>query len=241
MTSQKNDRSAHAAAAHHEAQQALPWLANASLAGAELERVQMHLRGCALCRADLAQLHTLRATEPDLLPGLDVDAALARLLPQLDATEPLQTKPLPVQRDWRSRVAANERSWLRAALVMQCAAIAVLAVLVWRPGGAQDNVADPVAERAADPTADHAGSYHVLGASAGPGSQSSLIVVFKPETPEREVRRIVRASGAHISGGPTATGAWLLGTDLSAGQATTRLRAESAVTLAEPLGDAAAP
>lgn len=232
MTPQKNDRSTPATPAHHEAQQALPWLANGSLSGAELERVQMHLRGCAECRADLAQLHTLRATEPDLLPGLDVDAALARLLPQLDAAAPLQTTPLPVQRHWRSRIAANERSWLRAALVMQCAAIAVLAVLVWRPGSAPGNHAG-----------NHADNYHVLGAtpSAGPGAQRSLIVVFKPETPEREVRRIVRASGAHISGGPTATGAWLLGTDLPADQATTRLRAESAVTLAEPLDDAAAP
>lgn len=239
MTPQKNDHGAHAAAAHHEAQQALPWLANGSLAGAELERVQMHLRGCAECRADLAQLHTLRATEPDPLPGLDVDAALARLLPQLDAAAPLQTTPLPVQRHWRSRVAANERSWLRTALVMQCAAIAVLAVLVWRPGSAPDSSPGSAADRAAD----HAGNYHVLGAtpSAGAGAQRSLIVVFAPETPEREVRRIVRASGAHVSGGPTATGAWLLGTDLPADQATTRLRAESAVTLAEPLDDAAAP
>ena len=231
MTPQKNDHGAHAAAAHHEAQQALPWLANGSLAGAELERVQMHLRGCAECRADLAQLHTLRATEPDPLPGLDVDAALARLLPQLDAAAPLQTTPLPVQRHWRSRVAANERSWLRAALVMQGAAIAVLAVLVWRPA------AGPAADDAGNHAGNHADNYHVLGAtpSAGAGAQRSLIVVFAPETPEREVRRIVRASGAHVSGGPTATGAWLLGTDQAPAAVAARLHAEPAVTLAEPL------
>jgi len=205
--------------AHHEAQAALPWLANATLAGTELERVQAHVHGCATCRADLAQLHTLRAAEADLLPGLDVDGALARLLPQLDhpAALPGQPEAPRVQPGWRNRVAANDRSWLRAAVALQCAAIAVLAVLLWRPAAAPDV----------------AGDYHVLGAS--PGVQRNLVVTFQPETPEREVRRIVRASGAHVTGGPTATGAWLLGTD-DAAAAAARLRAEPAVTLAEPLG-----
>ncbi|WP_332878575.1 zf-HC2 domain-containing protein [Massilia sp. S19_KUP03_FR1] len=202
-------------AAHHEAQSVLPWLANGSLGGAELERVQAHLHGCAACRTDLAQLHTLRAAEPALLPGLDVDAALARLLPQLDQADapPRQGADLPVQRGW---LAANDRSWLRAAVALQCGAIVVLAVLLWRPAAAPD------------------ADYRVLGAS--PGVQGSLIVTFKPDTPERELRRIVRASGAHISGGPTATGAWLLATAEAPAATATRLRAEAAVTLAEPLG-----
>jgi hypothetical protein len=218
MTPHDTDDAGVTHAAHHEAQSVLPWLANGSLGGAELERVQAHIHGCATCRADLAQLHTLRAAEPALLPGLDLDAALARLLPQLDQADapPRQGAALPVPGGWRSWLAANDRSWLRAAVAMQCAAIAVLAVLLWRP--------------AAAPSAD----YRVLGAS--PGVQRSLIVTFNPDTPERELRRIVRASGAHISGGPTATGAWLLGTDQAPAAVAARLRAEPAVTLAEPLG-----
>ena len=47
--------------AHREAQAALPWLANGTLAGAELERVEAHVHGCGACRAELAMLHTLRA------------------------------------------------------------------------------------------------------------------------------------------------------------------------------------
>jgi hypothetical protein len=211
-------------AAHHEAQHALPWLANGRLAGTELERVQAHVHGCATCRTDLAQLHTLRAAEADLLPGLDVDAALARLLPEIDQAEalPRQDAALPVPGGWRTWRAANEPSWLRAAVAMQCAAIAVLAVLLWRPATGPD-----------------AADYRVLGAS--PGEQRSLIVAFRPDTPERELRRIVRASGAHISGGPTATGAWLLGTEQAPADAAARLRAEPAVTLAEPLATEGAP
>jgi hypothetical protein len=209
-------------AAHQEAQEALPWLANGSLAGAELERVQAHIHGCAACRAELALLHTLRAADPGPVPGLDMEAALARLAPQLNPPLNLQldnqAPVMPMQRGWRERFAANDRSWLRAAVAMQCCAIVVLAGLLLRPAvpGAQ------------------AGDYHVLGAA--PAAQSGLIVIFKPDTPEHELRRIVLGSGARIVGGPTATGAWMLGADGQAAVVAARLRREPAVTLAEPLG-----
>jgi hypothetical protein len=212
-------------AAHQEAQEALPWLANGSLAGAELERVQAHVHGCAACRAELALLHTLRAADPGPVPGLDMEAALARLAPQLNPqlnsqapAMPVQADALPVQRGWRERFAANDRSWLRAAVAMQCCAIVVLAGLLLRP-------AAPGAQ---------AGDYHVLGAA--PSAKSGLIVMFKPDTPEHELRRIVLGSGARIVGGPTATGAWMLGADGQAAVVAARLRREPAVTLAEPLG-----
>lgn len=58
-------------ARHLEAQDALPWLANGTLAGTELERVQAHVASCADCRADLALLRTVRAAGP--APDLDFD------------------------------------------------------------------------------------------------------------------------------------------------------------------------
>lgn len=203
-------------APHREAQAALPWLANGTLAGAELERVQAHLHGCAECRAELALLHTLRGAGEAPAPALDLDAAFARLLPELDAPDTdAAPAPLPVPHGWRAWRAANDPAWLRTVVAVQCCALAILAVLLWRP--------------AAPPEA-----YRVLG--AGPGVQTGLIVAFKPDTPEHELRRIVTASGARIVGGPTATGAWLLGSDEASGTVAGRLRAEPAVTLAEPLG-----
>lgn len=215
--------------AHREAQELLPWLANGTLGGAELERVQAHLQGCAACRAELALLHTLRAAAPAPLPGCDPEAALARLLPALDdvapsapaapaapapAAVPVETRP-----DWRTRLAANDRHWLRAAVALQACAIAVLAVLLARPHTGADA---------------QNGAYHVLGASEG--ARSGLVVAFRPDTPERELRRIVQASGARVVGGPTVTGAWLLDTGRAPAAVAARLRAEPAVTLAEPLG-----
>jgi hypothetical protein len=218
---------------HREAQEALPWLANGSLAGSELERVQAHLKGCAACRADLAVLHTLRAAGPGAEPACDADAALARLLPQLDAPAsaqpaapavlPAAPAPLaartPAPSGWRTRLAANDGRWLRLAVGAQCCVIAVLAGLLARPSGGSQA---------------QAGDYRVLGAAAA--SESRLIVMFKPDTPERELRRLVLENGARIAGGPTATGAWVLATDQAADAVAGRLRGQAAVTLAEPLG-----
>jgi hypothetical protein len=219
--------------AHLEAQDALPWLANGTLAGAELERVQAHVALCARCRADLALLHTVRAAGPGQDLDWDPEQALARLQPQLlsqlqtpdgaaqdapaPAAAPAQPVPGLLQR-WRARLAANDGTWLRAAVAAQFGAIAVLAVLLARTAV----------------QADAPDAYHALGA-AGASDAARLVVTFRPDTPERELRRIVRAGGAHVVGGPTVTDAWLLGVDGDAAPVLARLRAEPAVTLAEPL------
>ncbi|MDB5963387.1 MAG: hypothetical protein JWP59_4681 [Massilia sp.] len=204
---------------HLETQEALPWLANGTLAGAELQRVENHLQVCALCREELALLHTLHAAGPGPAPQTDVDGALARLLPQLDAQPVLQPAPAVLPKSWRQRLAANDRSWLRAGVFLQCCVIAVLGVQLARPFGGE-----------AAPN----GSYRALGANGG--NQGSLVVAFKPDTPERELRRIVLASGARVAGGPTATGAWMLETEKAPAAVLERLRAEPAVLLAQPLG-----
>jgi hypothetical protein len=80
-------------------------------------------------------------------------------------------------------------------------------------------------------------AYRVLGADAASGNV--VVVTFRPDTPERELRRIVSASGARIVGGPTVTGAWMLGSGDAADAVAARLRSQPAVTLAEPLGTGA--
>lgn len=211
-------------AAHREAQDLLPWLANGRLDGAELQRVQAHLATCATCRADLDTLYTLQDVNDLPAPGLDVDKAFARLLPQLDAVAPADAAP--VIPGWRTRLAANEGRWLRAAVGLQFCAIVVLGALLLRPSGDTQMAAQDA-------------PYRVLGAEAG--ADSIVAVTFKPDTPEHELRRIVTASGAHIVGGPTVTGAWMLGSAQAPADVAARLRTESAVTLAEPLGIQAGP
>jgi anti-sigma factor RsiW len=215
-------------AAHREAQDLLPWLANGRLDGAELQRVQAHLDTCATCRADLDTLYTLQDVGDLPLPDLDVDKAFARLLPQLDAVAPADAAP--VVPGWRTRLAANDARWLRAAVALQFCAIVVLGALLVRPSGETQ-----MAAQVAVPD----DAYRVLGAEAG--ADSIVAVTFKPDTPEHELRRIVTASGAHIVSGPTVTGAWMLGSAQAPADVAARLRTESAVTLAEPLGIQASP
>jgi Putative zinc-finger len=206
-------------AAHREAQDLLPWLANGRLDGAELQRVQAHLTTCATCRADLDTLYALQDVADLPAPGLDVDKAFARLLPQLDTLAPEDAAP--VIPGWRTRLAANDARWLRAAVGLQFCAIVVLGALLLRPSGDTQMAAQDAA-------------YRVLGAETG--ADSIVAVTFKPDTPEHELRRIVTASGVHIVGGPTVTGAWMLGSAQAPADVAARLRTESAVTLAEPLG-----
>jgi anti-sigma factor RsiW len=214
--------------AHREAQDLLPWLANGRLDGAELQRVQAHLDTCATCRADLDALDTLQDVGDLPLPDLDVDKTFARLLPQLDAVAPADAAP--VVPGWRTRLAANDARWLRAAVALQFCAIVVLGALLVRPSGETQ-----MAAQVAVPD----DAYRVLGAEAG--ADSIVAVTFKPDTPEHELRRIVTASGAHIVSGPTVTGAWMLGSAQAPADVAARLRTESAVTLAEPLGIQASP
>lgn len=209
-------------ARHREAQEALPWLANNTLAGPELERIQSHLLACAACRADLALMHTLRTAGAEMDLDCNPEHALARLLPRLGPPTPsVPAAPAseagPAQR-WRERIAANDRSWMRVAIVAQCCVIAVLAVLLAGHGSTAGTGSD---------------AYRALG--SGAASTARLVVVFRPETPERELRRIVRANGARIVGGPTATNAYLLDTDWDSRAALASLRKEAAVSLVESL------
>lgn len=208
--------------AHMEAQQLLPWLANGTLANAELTRVQAHLEACAECRAELSMLHTLRGAGPATAPDFDVDSALARLMPQLDQPAPADTTTVP--RSWRDRLAANDHLWLRTGVALQFCVIVALGILL-----------------AKSPAAPGSQSADYRALAATPAVRSSMVVSFKPDTSEGEVRRILQAGGAHVVGGPTATGAWLLETDGAPAKAAMILRAEPAVTFAESLGPAGRP
>jgi len=77
-------------------------------------------------------------------------------------------------------------------------------------------------------------AYHVLGPPKEAGG--NVVVVFKPETREQDLRRILRGSDARVVDGPTVTDAYLLNVpDASLAQAVEKLRAEPDVVLVESL------
>lgn len=213
---------------HLKAQRLLPWLLTGTLEGAELVLLQRHLDTCAACRADLARERRLRAIG-QAEPRLDPEAALARLAPRLPARLPPCLPPQPAPRTghvrnllrWACGLAANDSPWLRTLAAAQFALNAALLALL-------------LAQSLAKPAGDGA-RYRLMG-TAEP-VRGDLIVGFRPDTPERELRRIFEASGTRVLDGPTVTGAYVLAArGAPPARALARLRAEPAVTLAQPLG-----
>ena len=195
-------------ATHQHAQPLLPWLLAGTLDDADLAAIELHVAGCAECQADLAWQRQLRTASAPPDAGCDAERAYAALLPRLAAQEPR----IGTLARWRNAAAANN-AWLRWAAGAQLAVIAVLALLLARPSFVTD--------------------YRALGAAPPAGS---VVVTFRPDTPEREIRRILQANGARVIDGPTVTDAYVLALPAAqSGSALTRLRAEPAVTLAEPL------
>ncbi|MES2017486.1 MAG: hypothetical protein V4484_13415 [Pseudomonadota bacterium] len=146
--------------------------------------------------------------DQDELAGCNPDRAFAALLPRLG---PQETRSGVLAR-WRGALAANS-AWLRWTALAQLLTIGVLAAMLSR-------------------TEPH--SYRALGATAK--ANGDAVVMFKPDTSERDMRRILQASGARIIDGPTVTDAYILALpDGTAKAAMARLDAESAVTLARPL------
>ena len=110
--------------AHRGLQELLPWFVNRSLPEAQLAQVSAHLRECEQCRRDVEFQQSLAAAAPELPAGLDMERALGRLMPRLEA------RPAPPQ---RMRAFWSARSWMPWALAGQGALIAVLAVLLVAP------------------------------------------------------------------------------------------------------------
>jgi anti-sigma factor RsiW len=214
--------------AHQAVQELLPWYVSGQLAPDEMRRVHEHLRGCAQCLEDLEWERDMYAdaakSSADASPeGVDMEAALARLMPALGPQErvtPPASSPAPPSPWWRA-AAANQPSWLRWAVAAQWVLIVGLVGLLVRPGAEPD-------------------AYRVLGSGAAAGG--NLVVVFRPNTSERELRTILQAQNARVVDGPTVTDAYLINVPAaSRDQALRALRAEAAVKLAEPLDAGGAP
>jgi len=183
---------------HDMVQLLLPWYDGGHLDAAEVKRVTAHLSGCARCHADLAWQRKLRAVAADV-PALagapdtaaNADRGWAALRGQLDANaaagrgRPVASKP--------PRKAPQTPPWLRGwrwVMALQSTVIVGLAALVI--------VMVP-----------HDDAYRVLGSPSRAGD-ASIVVVFRPEASELQIRQALRDSDVRLVDGPTVTGAYLL-------------------------------
>ena len=205
--------------AHQEAQELLPWFMLGTLNEEETRLVQEHLRSCSQCQADVEWQRKLQAVPlpPAQLDGeSDVNRAFARLRAQLPAQR--QERKVPA---WPERLQALARQWwMPWVIAAQTAALACLCVVVLQ------KQPDPV-------------QYVALGAHVE--DKGNMVVMFKPQTAEGELRRTLQGADARVVDGPTVAGVYVVHVaDGKRAQALAALRGNPAVTMAESL-DGGAP
>lgn len=214
---------------HHAVERLLPWYTAARLDEADRATVEAHLADCGDCRQALALERRLKSEVASLSPQAAADWAALRE----------RLTPMPHRRSgWRSAPAAGVRAWrgagddarrnparLARTLAVPAAAAAIAATLVL----------------AVVPPDKQPAPYRTLGAAPA-AATGNVIVMFRPDLTEAGLRGVLRDSGARLVDGPTSANAYVLRVpDGRRGAALQRLRAQSAITLAQPIDPAAAP
>ena len=211
---------------HDIVQLLLPWVDGGHLDAAEAARVAAHLSGCARCQADLAwqrRLKELAAQAPAAVDvsgaSTDVDRGWAALRGRLDTRAPVAAEVRGRSSIRPPRAARPALPWwggLRWLVALQSTVIVGLAALAVMMLPRDD-------------------AYRALG-SANRAGDASIIVVFRPDASELQIRQALRDSDVRLVDGPTVTGAYLLSAaPTQHAAALERLRHQSAVLRVESL------
>jgi anti-sigma factor RsiW len=194
---------------HDDAEELLPWYATGQLEETDRVRVEDHLSSCSACRDQLT--FERRMVQEFRASDPEMDAGWMRLRSRIEAQ---RNAPRRTQR-MSENVWKHFRQPAVAALAAAQIGFLVLA------GGILFSLSSP--------------TYHALG-SAPPPPAANVIVIFRAEATEGDIRDALRASGASIIGGPTAADAYLLRVSASQrGQALNKLRSDDDVEMAEPI------
>lgn len=193
---------------HEEAEELLPWYATGQLDAADRALVESHLAACARCQRQLKMERRLVDEFRTILP--EVDFGWARLRGRIEG-------PGRSRGNWFARAVADLRQLSRPT-------VAALATVVVAMIGAATVLASM-----------NQPAYEALG-SPGVSASANVVVMFRAETTEADMRDALRASGASLVGGPTSADAYLVHVQpRSRPSALARLRANDDVTMAEPI------
>ena len=198
---------------HRETRDLIPWLISGRLEPDEQARIEAHLASCEDCARELAAERELAGAVAELPIATGVGWSAMR--DRLDAAARV-AEIKPYRPAWRRFTLKQIGAFAAAQAALLAAAVSITA-----------RTSVPIAP------------YHALGAApaAMPGN---VIVVFRPDVHESEMRRLLKDNDARLVDGPTAANAYVLHIpDAERGAALARLHSDTAVVLAEPL-DAAA-
>jgi Putative zinc-finger len=184
---------------HSRAAELLPWMVNGTLAGPDAAWLDVHLEGCATCRAELVVQRRVRdAIARESTVQFAPQASFNRLWKRIEAeaAEPAAPAPAtgvgaaPARRV--APAAGRPGSWVRVALAAQAAVILVLCGVLWqRPG---------------------TGAYRTV-TDAAPGAVSGQPVVkaiFDDQVRLADVKEILAGAGLVVASGPSEAGVYTL-------------------------------
>lgn len=194
---------------HDQAEELLPWYATGQLDAADRALVDKHLASCARCQRQLAAERALIHEFQSLTP--EIETGWAQLRGQITA-QPRSRPGLgaTLAEFWE----ALKRPAVAALATAQVAFVAIGAmILQW----------------SSQPT------YVALG-STPVAASANVIVMFRPEAREADMRGALASSRASLVGGPTEADAYLLHVQANARPAALeRLQKNANVTLAQPI------
>jgi anti-sigma factor RsiW len=168
---------------HRKAQELLPWFVSRTLGATESAEVARHVEECGRCKADAAEIARIRALG-ELPAWHSPERGWSALLQRVQREPAASLSP---------RATALTHRRLQIAVVLQAVIILAFALaLLWRA---------PLGE-----------PYRALGASSSPAT-ANAVVVFAADATQAQMADALRAGGAHIVGGPTTSGAFLLHID----------------------------
>jgi hypothetical protein len=205
-------------ATHETVQKLLPWFVADTLEDAERDLVREHVRTCSQCQADIEWEQKFRGLaigqQSDMNSSAEVERALQRLHPQLE-THGLHALTRNFLRSihdaWQYSSAG-----MRTLVALQFVAIFGLGYVLSMPP--------------------RDASFRALAQGTAPAA--NLVVMFKPDTTEAQMRVILSNNSARVVDGPTVTGAYLLTVPTRRrAQVLARLQLESAISMAVPIDD----
>ena len=166
---------------HQRAFELLPWLINGTLAGAERESVETHVRDCVTCRIALREQQRLRgAVRGQPIVPLASAHGFQELQRELERRAPAR----------RSRLFGAAFA-PRAALAAAALGAAAVTLLAWL---------------AATGALDRSSADYTTLASAAPGSDAQVDLVFASWVTENDMRALLSDIDGTIVGGPSPAG-----------------------------------
>jgi anti-sigma factor RsiW len=194
---------------HDAAEELLPWYATGQLDADDRARVERHLYSCASCREQLAVERRLADEFQAMSP--EAESGWARLKARIDPSPPVAPP--------RPGFFEELRALISRPTVVALATAQLVFVLF--AGGLLMSLSQP--------------AYHALG-SAPVTAAANVIVMFRGDATEEDVRGALHDARATIVGGPTSTDAYLLHVEpAQRDSALSKLRKEETVQLVEPL------